>query len=112
MKNCPSCGVLNDDDSKSCDKCGRSLPKVEPLSHAHIDDYLVPAILGTIFCCLPFGIVSIVYAAQVGGFIRSGNIREAQITAEKAKSWFWISFWCGMAAVLLTVLAKACSGAS
>ena len=29
------------------------------------DNYLALAIISTIFCCLPFGVVSIVYATQV-----------------------------------------------
>ena len=33
-----------------------------PVAHAPISNYLVPAILVTIFCCWPFGIPAIVFA--------------------------------------------------
>ena len=46
---------------------------------------LVWAILSTIFCCLPLGIVSIVYAAQVNGKWASGDVAGAQESSRKAK---------------------------
>jgi hypothetical protein len=48
-------------------------------------NYLVWAILSTIFCCLPFGIASIVFAAQVNGKYASGDVAGAQASSEKAK---------------------------
>jgi len=40
-----------------------------------VPNYLVQAILCTICCCLPFGIVAIVYAAQVNGKVAGGRSR-------------------------------------
>ena len=40
-----------------------------------VPNNLVWAILSTLFCCLPAGIVSIVYAAQVNGKLAAGDIR-------------------------------------
>src|SRR5438128_1439779 len=40
-----------------------AMPAVPAISH--VPNYLVQSILCTLFCCLPFGIVAIVYAAQV-----------------------------------------------
>ena len=57
-----------------------------------IPNYLVQAILVTIFCCLPFGIVSIVYAAQVNGKLVAGDITGARQASTNAKTWAWISF--------------------
>ena len=37
------------------------------------DNHLVGAILATLFCCVPFGIVAIVQAAQVNSAYNSGN---------------------------------------
>jgi predicted secreted protein len=48
-------------------------------------NYLVWAILSTLFCCLPFGIASIVFAAQVNSKYASGDVAGAQATSEKAK---------------------------
>lgn len=55
-------------------------------------NFLVWAILSTIFCCLPFGIVSIVYASKVDGLWYAGKYVEAQDAASKARTWFWWSF--------------------
>jgi len=46
---------------------------------------LVWAILSTICCCLPLGIVSIVFAAQVNGKWAAGDFAGAQDSADKAK---------------------------
>ena len=48
---------------------------------------LVWAILTTLFCCLPFGIVSIVYAAKVDSLWYAGNYAEAQDASKKAGTW-------------------------
>lgn len=50
-------------------------------------DYLVWAILTTIFCCLPFGIVAIVYAVKANSAYDFGNYCEHVKNADKAKSW-------------------------
>jgi hypothetical protein len=51
------------------------------------DNYLVWAILVTIMCCLPLGIVSIVYSAKVSGLWVQGRYAEAQTAADNAKKW-------------------------
>ena len=48
---------------------------------------LALAILSTILCCLPLGIVSIVYAAKVDGHWMAGRYAEAADASRKAKSW-------------------------
>ena len=63
---------------------------------AQIPNYLVPAILVTLFCCVPFGIISIVYAAQVNGKVALGDIEGALRTSRSAKKWAWISFGVGL----------------
>ena len=51
------------------------------------DNYLVWAILCTVLCCLPFGIVSLVYSNKVSGLWASGRYAEAQGAANSAKQW-------------------------
>ena len=41
-------------------------------SPSYVPNHLVWAILSTLFCCLPLGIVSIVFAAQVNGKLAAG----------------------------------------
>jgi hypothetical protein len=64
-------------------------------------NYLVWAILTTIFCCLPFGIVSIVFAAQVNSKWQAGDYDGAMNASKNAKIWAWVSF--GIAIVLFIV---------
>ncbi len=56
-------------------------------SQPYVPNNLVWAILCTLFCCLPFGIVSIVFAAQVNGKLAAGDIAGAQDSSNKAKKW-------------------------
>ncbi|MDQ3389279.1 MAG: CD225/dispanin family protein, partial [Gemmatimonadota bacterium] len=37
----------------------------QPIPDRNVPNYLIPSILATLCCCLPAGIVSIIYAAQV-----------------------------------------------
>ncbi len=64
-------------------------------------NYLVWAILSTIFCCLPFGIVSIVYAAQVNSKFLEGDVTGANMASRNAKTWAWVSFGIGLVFVLI-----------
>ena len=66
-----------------------------------IPSYLPQAILVTIFCCLPFGIVSIVYAAQVNGKVAAGDIDGARDASEKAKTWAWVALGFGLLPVAI-----------
>ena len=51
------------------------------------DTYLVWAILATLLCCLPFGIVSIVKASQVSTLYYQGNYAEARAASRAARNW-------------------------
>ena len=55
------------------------------------DNYLVWAILSTVMCCLPLGIVSLVYSTKVSGLWAQGRYAEAQTAADNAKKWAIIS---------------------
>ena len=68
------------------------------------DNYLVWAILTTILCCLPFGIVSIVYAAKVDNLYYNGQYEEAAAKAKSAKTWAIISAGSGLLVIILYVI--------
>lgn len=70
-------------------------------STPQVPNNLVWAILSTLFCCLPAGIVSIVYAAQVNGKLAAGDLAGARDSADKAKKW---AIWSAIAAVVVGVL--------
>lgn len=56
-----------------------------------VRDYLVQSVLVTIFCCLPFGIVAIVFASQVNAKLAVGDIAGAKESSANAKKWINIS---------------------
>ncbi len=63
--------------------------------------YLVWSILSTLFCCLPLGIASIVFAARVDGLYNSGDYAGSIDASEKAKKF---AIWSAVATVLLIVV--------
>lgn len=79
---------------------------------ALVPNYLVQAILCTLFCCLPAGIVSIVYAAQVNSKLAVGDRAGAIQSSENAKKWAWVSFGVGMAVVLIYIVIIVAAGVS
>ncbi|WP_422745232.1 CD225/dispanin family protein [Mycobacterium sp. WMMD1722] len=66
--------------------------------------HLAFAILTTIFCCLPFGIVSIVKASQVSGLWAQGRYPEAQAASDSAAKWAKISLAIGLFVILINVI--------
>ncbi len=79
---CSKCGKEIPNDAMACQYCGQQLAAVQK-----IDNHLVEAILVTLFCCLPFGIVSIVYASQVSSLVAAGNLDGALDSSKKAHKW-------------------------
>jgi hypothetical protein len=73
-----------------------SPPPVAGQPQPHVSNYLVPAILSTICCCLPFGIVAIVFAAQVNAKLQAGDVQGARQSSEKAKMWCWVALLCSL----------------
>lgn len=51
------------------------------------DNNMLWAILCTLFCCLPLGIVAIINAAKVDGLYRNGDYSGAQEAADNAKKY-------------------------
>jgi hypothetical protein len=66
-----------------------------------VQNYLVFAILATVFCCLPAGIPAIIYAAQVNGKLQAGDVAGAQVASNNAKMWCLISLGLGLGIVAL-----------
>ncbi len=58
------------------------------------DNNLVWGILCTVLCCLPLGIVSIVYASKVDGCYAAGRYDEAVQNAKEALKWAKIGALC------------------
>jgi len=58
-------------------------------------------VLVTVFCCLPFGIVSIVKASQVSSLYNQGRYQEAVAASEAAKKW---AIWSAIVGVVLSII--------
>ncbi|MEV5496345.1 CD225/dispanin family protein [Nonomuraea fuscirosea] len=69
------------------------------------DNHLVPAILTTLFCCLPLGVVSIVKSSQVNQKWQIGDFAGAQQASEEAKTWWKRSLIIGAVGYGLLIIA-------
>jgi len=114
MKQCDSCGTQNSDEAAFCPTCGRpmeaSSARMESVVFSNgrasvneaipkkIESHLVKAIIATVCCCIPFGIVAIVYAAQVGPKLIV-NDTDAALEASK-KSDLWSNLAIGMGIIM------------
>lgn len=65
------------------------------------NNYLVWAILSTLFCCLPLGVASIVSSTQVNSKWAMGDYAGAQDSSEKAKKF---ALWGAIAGAVVIVL--------
>lgn len=63
------------------------------------------AIMSTLFCFLPTGVVSIVHALKVDRLQTAGNLEGARESSRKARKWAFISLWvaCAWWGLFLTV---------
>jgi hypothetical protein len=65
------------------------------------NNYLAFAILTTVCCCLPAGIVSIVKASQVNSRWQAGDQAGAEEASRQARQWAIISAVAGVAVAIL-----------
>lgn len=135
MSFCPNCGTQLDDSAVFCPNCGHRCKLDEsavspapslgaqqttsttqqPTSSAQQtasreqcpDSYLLFAILTTLFCCLPFGIVAIVKAASVSSKYQSGDYEGAVQASNDAKKWCKIAVICCLIPLALTLVGYA-----
>ena len=93
---CQHCGVKTKDKQIMCTKCGGSLAYTFG-STQNIDSGMIKAVLVTVLCCLPLGIVAIIKSSEVSGKLAVGDIAGAKASAEESHSW---SNW----GILLTII--------
>jgi hypothetical protein len=66
-----------------------------------IPNYLWQSIVVTLCCCLPFGVVAIVFSSQVNSKLAAGDVAGAMNASQKAKMWCWIAFAVGVVLALV-----------
>jgi len=132
---CPQCGTQNEDTAVHCKQCGALIntaaappaPQqyVQPPQYQQppqyvqppqyqvaspvplqIPSYMTQAILVTLFCCLPLGIVGIFKANAVNKKIASGDIAGALADSKANKTMLWIGFGVGVVINVLLIINK------
>lgn len=107
---CTQCGSPNDEGAASCCSCGSPLQPPHMYAGAIPGFGLGPATAGvsltqgivvTLFCCMPTGIVAIVYAALAMGANSAGDYVLAHRHVKTSNLWSWISF--GVVVVPITL---------
>lgn len=116
---CTRCGTKNHKQAMHCRQCGDPLhaaagpqqmtsPTHMPAPAAgpapYIPTHLIWAILATVFCCLPFGIIAIVFAAQTSSRLDMGDYTGARRCSDTAFKWCLAATLIGLLWPLIALL--------
>lgn len=111
---CQKCGSEVPNGLLVCQKCGAMVgaPNSVPMNNqmpnqmqnqmpnqvqvVNVKSHMCDSILCMIFCCLPFGIVGLVYACRVNALLKRGDIVGAQHASKMANMWNWIGVGCAL----------------
>ena len=104
---CKQCGAQVPDGASFCTQCGypqgdqqpnltTAAPPVDLIANPQsLNDYLVQNVLSTFCCCLPAGVVGIVFSINAGSARDRGDWTAAQKNARYAKYCFWTALLLG-----------------
>ena len=104
---CKQCGAQVPDGFSFCTQCGypqgdqqpnltTAAPPVDLIANPQsLNDYLVQNVLSTFCCCLPAGVVGIVFSINAGSARDRGDWTAAQKNARYAKYCFWTALLLG-----------------
>ncbi len=111
MAFCPKCGRNLAENERICTACGAPTCVTPPppvnaggVVPVSIDSGMTGAILVTLFCCLPLGIVAIVKASSVSSLLLANRIDEAKEAASSAKKWTLLALILGLIANIFLFL--------
>ena len=130
---CPECNREVSDVAANCPGCGYPISQNSPRAQSQPfaappyysppqqttrpyqpmpPTYMAQAILVTLFCCLPFGIVAIVKAASVSTSYGRGDYELAKRQSDEAWSWVANSMitWLALFAIYIVVVIIASVG--
>lgn len=107
---CSKCGATINGDAAFCPACGtpvlasgspNAVNQTAPAGDA-VPNYMVGAILTTLFCCLIGGIVAIVFSSQVNTKLAQGDIEGAKAASKTAKIWIIVNLVVGLCFALIS----------
>ncbi len=111
LNTCSDCGSNVSSEATTCPNCGKPLNSSSEKSNPESGDYgnppktwLLESILATIFCCIPLGIVGIIYATRVESNWFAGRKEIALNASKNAKTWTLITFFTGLSIIILYLL--------
>ena len=89
---CKHCGTELPEGTKYCPSCGtpqesQTRQEIRNYECSRPSNHLALAIIVTLMCCIPLGIVSIVYSGKVDTALSKGDISEAESMSRKARNW-------------------------
>ena len=67
------------------------------------ETYLVWSVLNLVLCCLPLGIVALVYSIQCQSAITSGQLAQASDLSAKARGWNIAATAIGVVAIVIAI---------
>lgn len=83
-------------------------PANTPASTPEVPNHLAWAIISTVIttclCCLPIGIVAIVFSSRVNGKLAEGDIEGARRDSENAKTWCWVTTGLGIFGLVMNIV--------
>jgi len=91
---CTNCGNELPPGAIACASCGQSIPHFP--QPPKVQNYLVHSILATLCCCLPFGVVALVYSSQVNTKLAAGDVAGAEASARSARTWVIVAVVAGI----------------
>lgn len=100
---CENCGSELPPFGGFCTQCGTQIDRETVIARRlksrenKVASYLALNIFATILCCMPLGIVGIVFSASAISAARAGDRQCALQRAKVAKIFFWIAFLLGFA---------------
>ena len=119
---CQRCGKTIPDDSQYCGACGHrqgtaviagggghEVPQAIPATADRRLPFPPPthqglALFCTLLCCLPCGIVALVYADKVNSRYLTGDHAGALQASESAKTWAWAGIVGGIIIIFLAIV--------
>ena len=99
---CSSCGQELPPNATTCPFCsarGGAPARVPPSDNGP----LIRAVLVTLCCCLPCGVVGIVYACKADGCAKAGDWAGMAQMRQRAKTWTLVGFIGGLITQALAV---------